>query len=168
MTPAEVRRRGPRTAHRRAGSAARRGWYVQGQHWLLDDDALLAEGLTDLIRDAQGVIPNRRRCGHPREKLRCEWTVLRAQRDRAWTHLWRVRFSWLELVSFAFRVGQAAWLATSQACSASVSRENCRLGASCGWVTRMRSPRRICPLAIRFESGFTSRRSMARLSGLAP
>ena len=42
----------------------------------------------------------------------------------------------------------------------SVSDENTSAGASAGWLTRMASPQRICRLAIRFESGATSKRSM--------
>src|SRR5215510_9064876 len=36
------------------------------------------------------------------------------------------------------------------------------------WLTRMESPCWICPVAIRFDNGCTSRRSMVRFSGRAP
>jgi hypothetical protein len=63
---------------------------------------------------------------------------------------------------------QAASQPARDARTDSVLQENAKHGASGGWLTRMESPRRICLLATRFDSGRTSRPSIARLSGLAP
>ena len=57
--------------------------------------------------------------------------TLALSKDRVRAHLLRMN-SLLQIRSWAgeVRAGQAAWLATPQACSAWVSRENSRLGAS--------------------------------------